>query len=220
MAICRQDISDRDFLTQIRQLAGEPESQLQAFDFIRKEPIREELGLSHDQIGLIGMHTREIRQKHRADLSRLQTLPEDKRRGERRQIRTVIAAEVMQAIYKAGILTDEQRTRFQQILWHRKGARAFLDPALGEALKLRLPQKEAIRTILEETAKKVTALSHGGGQAAENRPETEGLRVAAMLKALEVLSEEQRAMWENLKGLPFRLNQGAEASSPADEAEE
>lgn len=64
------------------QLAGEPESQLQAFDFIQKEPIREELGLSHDQIGLIGMHTREIRQKHRADLSRLQTLPEDKRRGD------------------------------------------------------------------------------------------------------------------------------------------
>ncbi len=196
---------------------GDPQDgQLLAFDCIQKERVREELNLSHEQSDQVGTHIREIRQKHRAEFSGLQTLPEHERRSARRKLRTLIAGEAMQAIYKAGILSDQQRTRFRQILWQQRGARAFTDPAVGEALQLEPPQKEAIATILKETWKKVGALSRIVQGSEDNRSDTEELRGEAMEQSLKLLTEKQRRLWDELKGAPFAVNLGPPTSSADD----
>jgi hypothetical protein len=125
----------------------------------------------------------------------------------------------MRVVSDTRILTEQQSTRFRQILWQQRGARAFLDPVLVEALQLRPPQREAILTILQETRKKVGAVTRGDPRSEENQVDIEGFREEALGKSLQVLSDEQKQRWEELRGALFAFGPGPTTSSGTGEIE-
>jgi hypothetical protein len=192
------------------------------FRFLQDGSVRQELGLSIEQIGLIGKYTRESRQKHRKTYAKLRGLEPDKRRPEVQKLMYTMAEDAVRNITKAGILTESQKTRLRQMVWQHRGVGAFRDPSLVKALGLSEGQQHAILNVIEDMSKKLKELMKGDdeegleaeveGERREKAPPTDeqkekatALRKEAIDRVIAVLNEAQQKTWEELKGAPFEV---------------
>jgi hypothetical protein len=102
------------------------------------------------------------------------------------------------------ILTTAQGERLRQIALQVQGFNAFADPQVEEALQLTTEQKQKI---VEQQAEAYTALweyfSQIPGQEA-GRKTPEQIREAAQSSILRLLSADQVARWDKLRGMPFK----------------
>jgi len=168
-----------------------------AVRLLQNESVRAELGLSPVQAGQVSALVNEARQKHR---------PGKVQGKERAQRVAALTGDVLSGLEKSGVLSDEQRLRLRQICWQNRGAAAFGDPNLQQALKLTDAQKMALKGIMNDPQKK---------QAGE-RERTTDARRARLESVVALLTPEQKAHWEQLKGRPFEV-QLASGNEPADQ---
>jgi hypothetical protein len=193
-----------------------------AFRMLQDEGVRQELGLTFEQMGLIGKYTREARQKHRKTYAGIKAMEEGRRREEGQKLMTLLAEDAMRAIHKAGILTEPQQRRLQQLTWQNRGVSVFTDPNLVKALSMTEGQQHMVLNILEDSGKKLREILKGeaaegeadldpperpaGPPSDEQKERIAALRKEAFDKVLAMLGEEQRQKFEELKGPPFEVN--------------
>src|SRR5262249_14337461 len=100
------------------------------------------------------------------------------------------------------ILSAEQAKRLGQLVVQQRGADAFRDPKVIAALQLTPDQEVRVGAILEDSrrpmtgqvARPATALAREGAEQAQGREQL-----------LAVLTQEQKAKWQELVGRPAQL---------------
>lgn len=112
------------------------------------------------------------------------------------------------------VLTTEQAQRFRGITLQLAGTSALTQPEIAQELKLSDEQVKQLKTISEETNKKRRELFSGGRGASEeerakSREKMTQLQKDADEEALAVLTADQRAAMEKLKGAEFKLDRSA-----------
>lgn len=111
-------------------------------------------------------------------------------------------------------LTKEQQTRLDQIALQLQGARALEDEKVAAKLELKDEQQLEIIDINEETRqaqrKMMEGLREGGREGfAQMREKIEAQRKEIETKLLAVLTDAQKAQFNELKGKPFELDRRA-----------
>jgi hypothetical protein len=110
-----------------------------------------------------------------------------------------------------GILKPEQVKRFDQIDVQQAGVQAFEMRRVQEKLKLTDGQKAEMQRINREMMGSLAdLLSRGAARSGDIRKDTEELvrqvfpvRAQALVKCIAVLTDEQKATWNDLNGEPF-----------------
>jgi Spy/CpxP family protein refolding chaperone len=107
------------------------------------------------------------------------------------------------------VLKPEQFTRLQQITWQVTGSTAVSDPDFVKALDLTVEQQQKIKDLNQEYQQKQFGLFGGGGQdnVQQAFAKMRELTQERDAKAKEVLSKEQQAKLEQVRGKPFDLSQ-------------
>jgi hypothetical protein len=189
-----------------------------ALRLLQDARVQTELGLSAEQADRLQHTIRSVRQEHRPALQAMRTQERARRRQTAPALMATIAAEVLAALSRDAVLTPEQQARLRQIVWQNRGAAAFADPALQEALGLSGSQKERLRQLARDFARQ----AREGGRDRDDPGRAErmaALRSAGLAQALEVLSEPQRQRWDEVKGRPFVLRPEEAAAADDGEAE-
>jgi Spy/CpxP family protein refolding chaperone len=132
--------------------------------------------------------------------------------------RTAFFAEARKKSDEAGkkaseLLTAEQNTRLKQIeLWVQGTSALVQNAELAKQLNLTDDQKGAIKTINDESAKKIGELRQSAGRGASDedrakvREQTTALRTESDAECMAVLTDDQKAQFEKMKGPKFQLD--------------
>ncbi|QDV37086.1 hypothetical protein [Tautonia plasticadhaerens] len=176
-------------------------------------PVQEELALSDDQIAKI----EPIGEQLRSDMmSRMQEMrdqlgdlaPEARRDRFEQMSRELNAAAKVRL---EAVLKPEQLDRLVQIELQQQGVQAFSEPAVVETLKLTDDQKAEIDGLLETYRTEVRE-AFEAARGSEDRGavmrELVELRQSSMDAAMAVLTDDQKASWEELTGEPFQMGPG------------
>jgi tetratricopeptide (TPR) repeat protein len=102
------------------------------------------------------------------------------------------------------LLQPEQARRLRQIALQQRGNDAFTDPEVEAALSLTALQKETIRDIQDKSRQEIGAAFQAGDFGPEGWKKIEDLRNKARSQILELLSDGQKAQWNELAGAPFK----------------
>jgi hypothetical protein len=98
-------------------------------------------------------------------------------------------------------LKEDQIKRLNQIMWQKGGLGTALRNAdVQTALKLDDKQKEQVKTIQEDSRKKITDL---GRPSADNRDKITEIRKKADEDITAVLTDDQKKAWKDLQGAEF-----------------
>jgi Spy/CpxP family protein refolding chaperone len=132
------------------------------------------------------------------------TEEERKKRNEEREARQLESRKKIEAV-----LTPEQAARLKGIQLQMGGVGAIVE--IAKDLKLNDEQVAQLKTIKEETEKKQREMGRGQRDAsdaerAENRKKVQQLSKDASEEGLAVLTAEQKAELEKLKGAKFELD--------------
>ncbi len=95
-------------------------------------------------------------------------------------------------------LTDLQASRLNQISLQRQGAQALLNPEVVEQLSITDEQAERIRAVQKEIQDYMRKWNTG-----DRPPEVGETLNSSTQRILAVLTDEQRAAWDSMKGEPF-----------------
>jgi len=131
------------------------------------------------------------------------------------------AAKVDDVVWEAlgKVLDPDQLKRLKQIDMQQRDYLAFGDPSLQTTLKLTSDQKDSIKTILTDADKELASLmeglkgafgggfAKGGIQGIQGIPEkAAAIRKETRERCAEVLTGDQRRMWEELVGEEFKID--------------
>jgi hypothetical protein len=106
------------------------------------------------------------------------------------------------------VLLPHQLKRLKEISLQTRGTRALTDAELAAELKLSEQQKTQIAAAVQENAENLGQQmreAFQGGDREQARAKIEQLRKAGDEKVLALLSAEQKAQYEQLKGEPFDM---------------
>lgn len=161
--------------------------------------IGEDMNVTEEQSTQIQTAMREMWQ---GAMQEFQGLSEDERREKMGEMRTRMEEKF------AEILTPEQVTRGDEIRIQLEGARSFARPKIQEKLGLteeQVAQMEAVGTRLREKFQELGEIARSGDAAAREglREQLEELGKRGETAAFHILTEEQRAQFEEMKGEPF-----------------
>jgi len=102
------------------------------------------------------------------------------------------------------VLRPEQAKRLRQVVWQRRGAHAFADPDVADALQLTPEQRQRIHKIEEDSWRAFWL----AGQFRDRRPDAgkrpDGFWKGVSDRLLAVLTDEQKARWKEMLGEPFQ----------------
>ncbi len=176
---------------------------------LRSEKVQKELELVDDQKAKL----KEVADKYIAKLreamprrqegEELSREQREARFAEMRKKMEAMAEENKKAIEE--VLLPHQIERLKQIALQLRGTQALNDKDVQEALGLTGDQKEKIKQVGEEMAKKRGEL-FGGGGGQGMREKFEALRKETDQKLMEVLTAEQKEKFEKLKGSKFEVD--------------
>jgi serine/threonine protein kinase len=169
--------------------------------------VQDELGLSTDERAALDWLDKRWRDAMR------QSFGEDPEKWERQRL--ALARE--QEAEVARLLTPQQYGRFNQIAIQFAGVHAFSDPAVVKALGLTPEQKEQVRVLQGKTRLPGPMFRPPGRVPPKPPGRPEGARwrgvrkrmEEARAKVLALLTQEQKAKWEELIGKPFAVPAGA-----------
>jgi len=173
--------------------------------------VQKELKLTDEQIAKIREITDALRPQPGAARPDFQNMSEEERRE--------FFAEMQKKNEEAGkkateVLTDAQSARFKQIqLWIQGTGALVQNEELGKKLAITDDQKAALKTITEESAKKGQELGRGlFGRGASDEERTKAreqltaLRTETEAECMAVLTDDQKAQFEKLRGPKFELD--------------
>jgi Spy/CpxP family protein refolding chaperone len=160
---------------------------------LTQKSVQDELKVTADQVQKI----QDLQAKQRESSQGLRDLS----REERRQKMQEMAKANEQAL--AGILNPEQSKRLQQISLQLRGAAAFADPKVADALNLTDEQKQKIQTIQQDARNSMRELRQSGNRE-EARQKGQEIRKDSLAKVMNILTDEQKAKWKDLTGESFK----------------
>lgn len=177
--------------------------------------VQKELGVSDEQKQQLDDMTQELREEMRSargsvDPQQMRDLNPEERETRLRQWRQKTEAVLERAVAKLGkILDGQQFQRFEQLRLQREGSLALTRADVAEKLGLTADQRAQILALLENARPQ--------GRAGANPPEED--RRGAMRRMQEdreklqadllaVLTDPQKAKWEELQGKPFAFPMG------------
>jgi Spy/CpxP family protein refolding chaperone len=177
---------------------------------VQDKEVQKELKLSPEQIQKVETVFAQVRRDVRQQIEDAETpdqvTPDDReKRVERREkVMTAVMGKATKTV--AEILTPEQIKRVNQILLQRQGAQAFMDPKVHDLLRLTADQRAKLKAITEGSVQEMrNVFRTPQGDVEEMRKDGMRRREEAMAKALAVLSADQRAAWNDLKGAPYEV---------------
>jgi serine/threonine protein kinase len=100
------------------------------------------------------------------------------------------------------ILTPEQSKRLSQIALQQRGSQAFRDAEVIAALQLTAEQKEQVRSILDRPRRPLIVEVNGAQVTPVEAPKPPEPRKKTLDLLLGVLTDEQKAKWQELVGKP------------------
>ena len=169
------------------------------------EKVQKELELVDDQISKITKLREDSQAEMRKNFEGFRDLSEDQRRAKMEELRTKGEASQKELRAKINeVLLPDQRDRLKELAIQAQGTGALSNPETAEALKISDDQKKQIETIREEFGTKMREAFGGGrgqgGPSEEARAKITELRKEISEKTLAVLSTEQKAQLEKMKG--------------------
>ena len=156
---------------------------------LTQKSVQQDLKLSSDQVQKID----DLGAKQRESFQGLRDLSRD----ERRQKMQELTKQNEQAV--AGILNPDQTKRLHQIMLQLRGAGAFTDSKVADALNLTDDQKQKIQTIEEDARNSMREARQSG-----NREKAQEIRKDSLAKVMNVLTDEQKTKWKDMTGEPFK----------------
>ena len=161
-----------------------------------QKSVQDELKLTEDQVKQATV----LAEKQRTSLGALRELGQQERRAKVQEQ----ARENDKAV--ADILKPEQLARLKEISLQQRGALAFGDPEVQQALSLTSDQKEKIREIQQSSAaeRREAFQAGAGGDRAEARKKIEALNASTAEKVQGVLTVEQKEKFKTLSGAAFK----------------
>jgi len=172
---------------------------------LANEAVQKELELSADQVSKITKLREDSQAEMRKQFEGVRELPEDQRRAKFEEMRTKGEASQKELRGKVNeVLLPDQQVRLKELAIQAQGTGALNNPETAEALKLTDDQKKKLETIREESGTKMRELFTGGrgegGPSEETRKKIADLRKESGDKSLAVLTSEQAAQFEKIKG--------------------
>jgi hypothetical protein len=171
-------------------------ASLQNVFMLGNEGVQNELSISEEQKKVLV----ELGDQMRADaleiFSSLQDLTPEEQKEQMPELMKMIK-----------LLDDKQKARLKELSFQSRGAGALEDDEVIAALKISDAQKQKLADVREEGNKIIEqamqALRGGGGDAGELRRKMGSMRKELADKALAVLTPEQRALFDKMKGAKF-----------------
>lgn len=193
-----------------------------ALNLLRIEQVRKELELLEDQTAKLNELAQKVQAEMRERFAGLRDLDPEQRRAKMEELRgelekrnQQLEAEVQQ------ILLPHQLTRLEEIRIQLLGLRALQDPKVVKALGITDAQQKQIEEIQQTVRQNMSSLfeqmrgmrdlseEERAARREEMRKQFEQARTGIEQKVLGVLSAEQKATFEKMKGKPFELDMRA-----------
>lgn len=192
-----------------------------ALGLLRNEAVQKELGISDEAREKLTKLAESAGAEMRAEMEKagvtggfqaLQGLsPEQRQEMQKKMADAMRTAQEKIVPQIKAALTPEQYARLQQIGWQSAGAVALNDPELSKELNLSADQLKQLVAAMEESNAKSRELfqgaAGGGGGFQEIGQKMQELNKARDEKMLGVLTADQKAAFEKLKGKPFDVAQ-------------
>ena len=178
------------------------------------EQVQKELELVDDQKAQLKTMQEEMRAQFTAAFAGVQDLSEEERRKRFEEMRAKGEETMKQLRAKVEeILLPQQMDRLRQINLQVQGTRALNEPEVAEALGITEEQKTQLAAIRDELRKKFEEqrTAGQGNQGTQADREARRARIQEMMKesqdrVMAVLTDEQKAKFEELKGEKFELD--------------
>lgn len=183
----------------------------------RIEAVQKEIGANADQVAAIQKLGEELRGQRGGaqggERPNFQDMSAEEREKAMTEMRARMEKQTATANAKlAEILKPQQIARLEEISLQVRGTSALADPKVAEKLKLSDEQKAKLKEVtaanMETMRAKMQELGQGGNREGM-REKMRELRKQSDEKVLAVLSTEQKATLEKLKGKAFEMPEGA-----------
>jgi Spy/CpxP family protein refolding chaperone len=183
---------------------------------LRTEEVQKELKLTDDQNTQIDDLAIQLQSDALELFSSLQDLSEEERKTELPNLMKKFDEKGKELQAKVDKFLDaKQNARMKELSLQQRDAEALADDDVIAALKLTDDQKKKLREVQEEAARQVEEAlkpllggGGGGGDLGDIRTKMENMRKELSEKALAVLTTEQKAQFEKMKGPKFDFPKG------------
>jgi len=194
--------------------------QRQQASMLANKSVQEELKLTEDQVKKTAEIEKTIGEKRREEMGKLS---DEERRGDKGQeLFKKFNDETTAELSK--VLKPEQQTRYKQIRFQQTVSRALAGgggrrpggagmqrafyeiPAVADAMKFSDEQKEKLKTLTEDSKKKVEEARKEAGDDRAKAREAVSKVVKETTEAIQkVLTSDQKKKWEEMSGKPFTI---------------
>jgi DNA-binding MarR family transcriptional regulator len=206
-------------LVLVVSLAASAEAQLRGLRFpaslqnvflLRGEEVQKELNLNDEQRALLADIAMKLQQDAFEIFSGLQDLTPEEQKEAMPDVMKMIDEKGKETQSQVDDLLDEtQRHRLKELSFQARGAQALEDDEVVTALAITDEQKKKLADIREEGSTAIQTafqkLRAGGGDQGEIRKQIGEMRKQLNEKALAVLTPEQLAKFEKMKGAEFKF---------------
>jgi hypothetical protein len=167
--------------------------------------VRKELKLDEAQVAKARQLFEQTMAKVREQFQTLSNLEGQERTEKAGELADALNAETAKAL--ADLLRPEQLKRYEQINLQQSGPGILAFPKVQEPLKLNDRQKEGLRQISERNGQEIRDLFQQGraGDRGALRSKLSAVRARAMEEVVNLLDEDQKAIWRGMIGAPFTV---------------
>jgi hypothetical protein len=178
---------------------------------LQNESVQKELKFDKEEADKVKDAVQKVRDKHADEFAKLRDMPQEERRQKSQELNKTVSDETLAAV--SSILKADQMKRLKQIELQQAGVQAFTRPDVQKALTLTDEQKDAIKTIDEEAAKKRQELFQQGGSrrqagGGQGQSQMATLRKETLERVQKLLTADQKKVWKDLTGDTFEIQRG------------
>jgi len=179
---------------------------------VRNAKVQEELKLDDDQKAKIQEALQSINAQRQKLFTALRGLQGDERQKKMAELQKKMQDETAEATKTIrAALKPEQAQRLDQILLQVRGLQALSDAAVAEKLQLTPEQRKQIQDAgaagQQKRAQLVQDFRNGNVERTKYREKLDEIAKETETKTIDVLTDEQKAQFEKMKGAKFELPQ-------------
>ena len=173
---------------------------------LQSATVQKELNLTDDQKDKLKEYSDKAQAAMRELFAGMRDLSADERAAKMAENRKKMDSQAEEAKKTIeGILLPNQLDRLKEVALQVRGPQALADKEVQTSVGLTDDQKDKIKTIGEDTMKKVQEVFSEGLDPQEARTKMQSLEKEAQGKVMEVLTAEQKEKFEKLKGVKLEI---------------
>ncbi len=181
-------------------------------NLVRNAKVQEELKLDDDQKAKIQEALQTVNAQRQKLFTALRGLQGDERQKKMAELQKKMQDETAEATKTIrAALKPEQAQRLDQILLQVRGLQALSDAAVAEKLQLTPEQRKQIQDAgaagQQKRAQLVQDFRNGNVERTKYREKLDEIAKETETKTIDVLTDEQKAQFEKMKGAKFELPQ-------------